>query len=157
MSGYTYVLIPDYISALVERLQTDPNMTAVVSAERIVGRFIDSSSVTRNNWLSIVSIGGRDPFNAPPTHMYPHLEAHCFGTTGYESMRIWRTLKSVLEAPYNPTHGFTFQGCVIHDVRVAMPRTVIDISPNMAWDKRVSPIYLVVSEVPVIVQEVPGP
>ena len=144
---YAHVLVPDYRAAIIDHLRSLPIMTAVVAAANITGRVIDYDAAQNVNHLALVYAGGRDSnFNVPI--MFPHLNAHCMGTNGYESMRIWRTLKSLLEHPSYRMQGFVAQGCSVMDVRVGLPMELPDLGVTV-WDKRVAPIYMTVNEVPV--------
>jgi hypothetical protein len=145
---YPLIVTPDFKSALIAHLRTKTDLTNVVTADHIVGRVPDYDGVQTANWLAIINIGGRDDFHYSTPILHPHLEAHCMGTSGYESMRIWRYLKAVLEHPSYRMQGFVSQGLSVYDIRVGLPIEVPDLGIR-TWDKRVAPIYMVANEVPI--------
>jgi hypothetical protein len=143
---YEIIVPADYKSAVIDYLRSRSEMTAVVSAEHIVGRVPDLTGDPKFNWLAIVAAGGRDSiYNMPLT--FPHLDAHCMGVNGYESMRIWRTMKGVLDHASYRMDGFIAQGCRVDSIRVGLPYEMPDIGVKV-WDKRIAPMYLTVNEVP---------
>ena len=144
---YPLIVMPDFKSALIAHLRAQAALTEVVAAERIVGRVPDYDGAQSGNWLAIINVGGRDDFNTEIPIIHPHLEAHCMGTSGYESIRIWRYLKAVLEHPSYRMQGFVSQGLIVYDVRVGLPLEVPDLGIR-TWDKRVAPVYMVANEVP---------
>lgn len=143
--SYPFMLIPDYKSALIQYLRDSPNMTAVVAADHIVGRVPDLTGLPDHNWLAVVTAGGRDSYFPIPL-MFPHMDMHSMGTNGYESMRIYRTMKSVLEHSSYRMDGFISYGCRIDAVRVGLPYEMPDIGVRI-WDTRIAPAYLTVNEV----------
>ena len=109
MSGLTY---PDYVDALIDHLRNQEVLTNVVGAARIVTEIKAGTDMTRHNHL-VLNKAGRVTTAPPVGTISPRIDALAFGTTGHESMRIIRALRTVL-TPVDGRTRFVSKG-VIYD------------------------------------------
>lgn len=147
--------LPDWKGALISRLRALSDVTALCPATRIVGT-LPGATVGKNAEaaamptfaIAVVKVPGG--FGAEPTLPLrrPRLDLFCYGASGYEAMRLWRTVQAALEPPSRQGIAFTAAGCRVLDITcVSDPAEAVD--PQTQWPFVQASYVLTINEVAV--------
>ncbi|MGN6811226.1 MAG: hypothetical protein ACTHMP_10145, partial [Thermomicrobiales bacterium] len=147
--------LPDWKGALISRLRSLSDVTALCPASRIVGTLPgavvgkDAEAKAMPTYaIAVVKVPGG--FGAEPTLPLrrPRLDLFCYGANPLAAMNLWRTVQAALEPPTRQGIAFTVAGCRVLDITcVADPAEAVD--PETNWPFVQASYVLLVNEVAV--------
>lgn len=88
-------MIDDPVTAVLDLLKADASVTALCPANRIRAILPETAGNQPVAYITAVSAGGPAPHVWVPL-LYPRLDVRCYGVSGYEAMRLARTVFTAL-------------------------------------------------------------
>ena len=134
--------MPDWINALIARLQGAASVTALV-ATTAIGNIPPGGTGAPDYAIALQRAGG---FGSAPDvpQMHVRVDVRCYGPTPLEATRLWRVVHAELEGD-RKRNGFTAEGCRVLDI--ALTSAPIDNLTDEGWPLTLSTYELLVSEV----------
>ena len=133
-------IVADAKGALLYQLQHTPAVTTITTT--IKGKL--QGLAGGGFAIAITAAGGPGRLTLWTPIRRSRFDLHCYGPSGYEAMRLMRTVMAALE-PVNATNGFTAANCRVTDITFEGESIESD---DDGWERRTASIIVSWSEEP---------